>query len=426
MKRIFLSASLALLFLSLWVYPSLANDWQTWDAATNVPQNKTWTIKFNQSVDPASISQSVYVMDSNNQIFSMTAYPSVDGKSVSVLASSFYEPGETYCLYISDSLKSSSGEPLKSKTKKYFTIALSADQAAPTSLTAIAPTTVAGTDGKITGTTTAMQLKLATADDSAYETCSAGSTTVATAGDYAVRYAAKLGYNASPAVAVTVPAYGAPPSAINVTITTNPGIMKVGDTLSIEASVKLSDGKYDYINYLVTSSDPNIISVNGKAITTISSGTATITVSKDDKTASITVTVMGGNPSINNAADLETYLNTNYSEFDTIVGHRKINMQVIDYLGNSKYTILSDYQWDANKYGIYGNNNTYLSELKEHQQTIANAAIAAMPNKLITGQYFVSGYIYPHIREGFWAHTMHSWEYSPSEGFLWTPEDDLE
>jgi hypothetical protein len=100
-----------------------------------------------------------------------------------------------------------------STTKTYtitFTIAPNEDQDAPTGLEGLAPTTEDNNDGKIVGTTTAMEYKLASAEDSAYTTCGNGETTNLAPGSYYVRYAAKPGYNASAAVKVIVPEYQPP------------------------------------------------------------------------------------------------------------------------------------------------------------------------------------------------------------------------
>lgn len=84
------------------------------------------------------------------------------------------------------------------------------DQGAPTeTLTGVAPTTYGGRDGKITGTTTAMEYKLSTATDYTKVTGSAEITGL-TAGTYNVRYAAKTGFNAGTPVNVVVPAYISP------------------------------------------------------------------------------------------------------------------------------------------------------------------------------------------------------------------------
>jgi uncharacterized repeat protein (TIGR02543 family) len=109
-----------------------------------------------------------------------------------------------------------------------FTITFSAayvapneDQSAPTGLAGVVPTS-ALTDGKITGTTTAMQYKLASADDTTYATCTVDQAGLS-AGSYVVRYAAKTGFNAGATAAVTVPVYVAPTTTYTVTFDSQGG-----------------------------------------------------------------------------------------------------------------------------------------------------------------------------------------------------------
>jgi len=78
------------------------------------------------------------------------------------------------------------------------------EQAAPTGLAGVAPTTYGGTDGKITGTTIAMEYKLST--DTIWTPATATEITGLAAGTYHVRYAAKVGFNAGTPVDVVVPA----------------------------------------------------------------------------------------------------------------------------------------------------------------------------------------------------------------------------
>ncbi|MGG1635413.1 S-layer homology domain-containing protein [Paenibacillus sp. NRS-1760] len=81
------------------------------------------------------------------------------------------------------------------------------DQAAPTGLAGVAPTTSANNDGKITGTTTALEYKLSNSL-SDYIRATEPSVTDLVYGTYDVRYAAKEGYRPSPKVEVVIPAYG--------------------------------------------------------------------------------------------------------------------------------------------------------------------------------------------------------------------------
>ena len=93
-----------------------------------------------------------------------------------------------------------------------------ASQSAPTGLAGVAPSTYGASDGKITGTTVAMEYKLST--DSSYVAASATETTGLAAGDYKVRLAAKTGFNASPDTDVTIAA-GANASQPVVTTSTD-------------------------------------------------------------------------------------------------------------------------------------------------------------------------------------------------------------
>ena len=79
-----------------------------------------------------------------------------------------------------------------------------ATQSAPTDLAGVAPSTFGASDGKITGTTTAMEYKLSTG--STYTTASVTETTGLAAGTYDVRFAAKTGFNAGSVQTVTIAA----------------------------------------------------------------------------------------------------------------------------------------------------------------------------------------------------------------------------
>lgn len=68
-------------------------------------------------------------------------------------------------------------------------------------LTVTAPTSIGGTDGKITGVTTDMEYST---DGQNWKPCD-GDTISGSSGDYQIRYAATTNYDASPVVVVTVP-----------------------------------------------------------------------------------------------------------------------------------------------------------------------------------------------------------------------------
>ena len=83
-----------------------------------------------------------------------------------------------------------------------------ADQAAPTGLTGIAPTTADNDDGIITGTAVSMQYK--TSGAAVYAAVTGSAITGLVPGDYLVRYAAKSGFRAGAAAVVVVPQFTPP------------------------------------------------------------------------------------------------------------------------------------------------------------------------------------------------------------------------
>ncbi|SMP71060.1 S-layer homology domain-containing protein [Anoxynatronum buryatiense] len=82
------------------------------------------------------------------------------------------------------------------------------EQAPPTGLAGIAPTSTANNDGKITGTTTTMEYKLHAS--STWLEVTGTEITGLSAGTYNVRYRAKVGFHASPSITITIPTYTAP------------------------------------------------------------------------------------------------------------------------------------------------------------------------------------------------------------------------
>lgn len=95
------------------------------------------------------------------------------------------------------------------------------DQEAPTGLLATAPGDASNNDGTISGTTTEMEYKLVSASD--YTACPGIELENLVPGDYAVRYAEKEGFNASPDTTVTVPFYGDSEYIVN-TLVMQPGV----------------------------------------------------------------------------------------------------------------------------------------------------------------------------------------------------------
>jgi hypothetical protein len=89
-------------------------------------------------------------------------------------------------------------------TSEVTTAVTNAEQAAPTGLAGVAPTTYGGANGKITGTITAMEYKLST-EPTTWTPATVTEITGLAAGTYQVRYAAKAGFNAGTAADVVVP-----------------------------------------------------------------------------------------------------------------------------------------------------------------------------------------------------------------------------
>ena len=130
---------------------------------------------------------------------------------------------------------------------KIITITMG-EQLAPTGLVGVAPTTFAGSNGKITGTTTAMEYKLEADIDWIH--VMGTEITGLTTGTYNVRYTAKTGFNAGTTADVTVPAYvanedqNAPTGLVGIaptTIDNNDGKI-TGTTVDME--YKLAGGTY--------------------------------------------------------------------------------------------------------------------------------------------------------------------------------------
>lgn len=94
------------------------------------------------------------------------------------------------------------------------------EQAAPTGLVGVKPTTADNNDGQITGTSTDLEYRLLGTES--YKPATGTTINGLVPGVYQVRYAAKKGYSASPSVTVTVPSNGSvvPPTTQPPVVTT--------------------------------------------------------------------------------------------------------------------------------------------------------------------------------------------------------------
>ena len=131
------------------------------------------------------------------------------------------------------------------------------DQAAPTLLTWIAPTSPANNDGQITGVTSAMEYRLSTATD--YTVVTGTAITGLVPGTYFVRYAAAEGFNAGAEATVVIPEYmpvnqeqAAPAGIVGVAPTTaeNQDGQITGVTTAMEYRLSTAT---DYISVTETS-----------------------------------------------------------------------------------------------------------------------------------------------------------------------------
>ena len=141
-----------------------------------------------------------------------------------------------------------------------------ASQSAPSGLLGVAPLTYGASDGKITGTTTAMEYKLSS--DSVYTPATVTEIKVLAAGTYNVRYAVKVGFNAGADAVVNVAA------GPNASQTSPSGLLGVAP-LTYGASDGKITGTTPAMEYKL-SSDSVYIQVTGTEIIGLAAGTYNI------------------------------------------------------------------------------------------------------------------------------------------------------
>lgn len=166
-----------------------------------------------------------------------------------------------------------------------WTIAQAANLALPAGLNADAPSTYGAGDGKITGTTAAMEYS-ADENFTSPTACAADETAGLAAGDYYVRYKADENHLAGPAVSVTVPQGPVTVTSIAIATPAAKTAYKVGEPLDVTGltlTVTLSDGS------------TSEVSVNPGMITGFSSSSTapsqTLTVTYGGKTTTYTVSI---------------------------------------------------------------------------------------------------------------------------------------
>jgi hypothetical protein len=167
------------------------------------------------------------------------------------------------------------------------------NQNAPDKLTTAPPSSSTASNGKIIGTTTAMEYKLDSAADNLYVECSNNETYVA-GGTYVVRYKATSASNASPTTTVTVTA----PAPKHIAT-----LERLYIDFSLDGSPAMytlpgfSEAVFDYDEVIQESNADDSFVLGGTATSGSNAtvGTATFTLGSDYKsTASITVTSEDG------------------------------------------------------------------------------------------------------------------------------------
>lgn len=123
-----------------------------------------------------------------------------------------------------------------------------------------------------------------------------------------------------------------------------------------------------------------------------------------------------------NASSLVRYLQTKYGLVKTSMGDLRLKFEVVQ---NDAITMPYDYwiqMYDSQffydlKYSKNVSNELNAKvclELQDLEEQVAKDLTATMPGKKFYGNYYVSGYEYPNIRAGFWAHRYYSWvNYAP-------------
>lgn len=115
-------AAAILAFISLAV-PEQA-DASAWPDSLNEEPDKIWNIKFSKATDHSTVnSDSIYITDSFGIKQDNTYTFSEDGKMIQVLPpENGYRAGETYTLYVTKSVRTETGEPLKEQAVKKFMV----------------------------------------------------------------------------------------------------------------------------------------------------------------------------------------------------------------------------------------------------------------------------------------------------------------
>lgn len=88
-----------------------------------VPLTKAWKVKFNQTIDEQTLSESdMVVLNAQQNLVEVEVSYSADTQSVIITPLQPYKAGETYTLYIGKGIESKIGAQLKNAVKMMFTV----------------------------------------------------------------------------------------------------------------------------------------------------------------------------------------------------------------------------------------------------------------------------------------------------------------
>ena len=116
--------AIVMIFSQIPVFASdIYTEWN--EVKTNIAKDKIWTIVFNKEITSDSVNNNnIFVKDSNGTLINTSVALDTTKKSVAVYPpSEKYQAGETYYLYLKDTIEAADSKLLKSGIKMQFTIA---------------------------------------------------------------------------------------------------------------------------------------------------------------------------------------------------------------------------------------------------------------------------------------------------------------
>lgn len=317
------------------------------------------------------------------------------------------------------------------------------NQDAPTGLAGVAPTFATG-NGKITGTTTAMEFKASLASDSTYSTCGAGETTVTTPTTYSVRFSAKPGYSASSATSVIVPPYVAPKSSSDdnssndisgggsATSTTKPsdnivlvngkeekagtetkstvnGVTQV--TLNVDSSAvskkieevlaNKTDSSQNLIAFSVSSGSNTKVALTGDIVKQLEKSEFNVSISKDK----VEYVIPAAEITINSIANILNVDSSQLKDIEVEVNIKEVSPEVLakynEIAGTQEHELVVtpvEFEIIAKATGTDGvTRETTVSQFSNYVERIIEIPSNVDPSKITTGVVFNADGTYSHV-----------------------------